>query len=135
VRSHSENIRVLAVVSTETRVSITRQLAPLQIALDCVSSVAEIPSAVRDQGSFEVAIVPATLPDLEWWELWGQLCMLEQRPAILVYTRAPTFHLWTAVLDLGGYDVIVEPFSDEEVQAAVLNAAQSFRERTANDPS
>jgi DNA-binding response OmpR family regulator len=97
--------------------------------------VAEIPSAVREQGSFEVAIVPATLPDLEWWELWGQLCMLEQRPAILVYTRAPTFHLWTAVLDLGGYDVIVEPFSDEEVQAAVLNAAQSFRERTANDPS
>ena len=33
---------------------------------------------------------------------------------------------------MGGYDVIVEPFSDEELQDAVLRAAKSFEERPPN---
>jgi FixJ family two-component response regulator len=37
------------------------------------------------------------------------------------------------VLEAGGYDVIVEPFSDEELQRAVLQAAKNFEERSLNE--
>lgn len=33
------------------------------------------------------------------------------------------------VLEIGGYDVIVEPLTDDELQRAVIRAARSFRER------
>jgi hypothetical protein len=49
-----------------------------------------------------------------------------------VYARQATFQLWSGVLESGGYDVLVEPFSDEELQGAVLRAAKSFEERNSN---
>jgi FixJ family two-component response regulator len=33
------------------------------------------------------------------------------------------------VLEAGGYDVIVKPFTEREIQGAVLRAAASFEER------
>jgi PleD family two-component response regulator len=78
---------------------------------------------------FQVALLPASLSDTDWWELWGVLALLNPRPALLVYAREATFQLWSGVLELGGHDVIVEPFSDEELQDAVLRAAKSFEER------
>jgi len=35
---------------------------------------------------------------------------------------------------MGGYDVIAEPFTDDELQQAVSRAAQSFAERRAHEP-
>jgi hypothetical protein len=34
---------------------------------------------------------------------------------------------------MGGYDVIVEPFTDHELQAAVVRAAKSFQECRRNE--
>ncbi len=44
-----------------------------------------------------------------------------------------TFKLWSGVLEMGGYDVIVEPFTEEELQRAVTRAAQSFVERCSRE--
>jgi hypothetical protein len=63
------------------------------------------------------------------------LGVLHKRPAILVYTRVVTFQLWSGVLELGGYDVIVEPFSDLEIRNAVRQAAKSFDDRSSNELS
>lgn len=65
-------------------------------------------------------------------KLWGALALLNARPAILVYAREATFQLWSGVLELGGYDVVVEPFSDSDLQNAALRAAKSFEQRTAD---
>jgi FixJ family two-component response regulator len=108
---------------------LTWRLEPLDIRLVCVESATDLIRVVGNRRVFEVAIVPATLPDAEWWPLWGELCLLNPRPAILVYAQTATFQLWTGVLEAGGYDVILEPFSDREVQEAVLRAARSFRQR------
>jgi DNA-binding NtrC family response regulator len=121
-------IRVLALVSTELRESITRQLAPLGAEVTCVDCVAEITSRIRGT-TYEVAILPATLPNAEWEPLWDEMAQARQRPSILVYARRATFRLWAEVLDSGGYDLIVEPFSDLEFQETVSRAAQSFRNK------
>jgi DNA-binding NtrC family response regulator len=129
VETHSADLRILAVVPSDRRTEIARQLAPIKAELLFVRRSAEAAVAIREGDVFQVALLPASLCDTDWWELWGVLALLNRRPAILVYTRKATFQLWSGVLDLGGYDVIVEPFSDEELQGAVLRAAKSFEEQ------
>lgn len=114
------------------RTAIARQLEPLNPSIRYVAKPAEIAHLVSEGDVFEVAIFPAALPDSVWWALWGELSLLNPRPAILVYARATSFELWSSVLDLGGYDVILEPFSDREIQDAVRRAALSFRGRLEN---
>lgn len=125
-------LRMLAVVPPFRRREISRQLAALNADVLFVARSAEAATLIHEGDVFQVALLPASLSDTDWWELWGVLANLNPRPALLVYARKASFHLWSGVLELGGYDVIVEPFSDEELQDAVLRAAKSFDERPPN---
>jgi hypothetical protein len=129
---HGTELRMLAVVPPVRRAEIARQLAPLKPDLLFLERLAEAEIAIREDDVFQVALLPASLSDTDWWELWGVLALLNPRPAILVYAREATFLLWSGVLELGGYDVIVDPFSDETLQGAVLGAAKTFEERPPN---
>jgi len=87
----------------------------------------ELGRLVRNGEIYEVALLPAALPEgIDWWTIWGELAHLTQRPAILVYAHSANFHLWAEVLDAGGYDVVSEPFTQETLREAVLRAAGSF---------
>ena len=132
MNAHGSELRMLAVVPPGRRAEISRQLAPLKPDLLFLGRLAEAEFLIREGDTFQVALLPASLSDTDWWELWGVLALLNPRPAILVYAREATFMLWSGVLELGGYDVIVEPFSDKELQDAVLRAARSFQERLQN---
>jgi hypothetical protein len=109
------DFRILAVVPTYRRAEIARQLAPLNANLLFVRHSAEASAAIRENDVFQVALLPASLTETDWWELWGALALLNARPAMLVYAREATFQLWSGVVELGGYDVIVEPFSDNDL--------------------
>jgi FixJ family two-component response regulator len=98
-----------------------------------IERAAELSYIARDRGFFHVALLPAALPDSDWWALWGSMSLLNPRPALLVYAQTADFQLWAGVLEAGGYDVIVEPFTDREIQGAVLRAAASFEERRQNE--
>src|ERR1700733_4025581 len=110
------------------------QLAPLGAALVFIERASDLSSITRNRESYHVALLPAALPHNDWWALWVAISLLTPRPALLVYAHAASFQLWSGVLEAGGYDVIVEPFCDEELQGAVLQAAQNFKERALNDP-
>jgi len=132
VTAQSNKLRMLAVVPPDRRAEIARQLAPLKPDLLFLDRLAEAQVAIREDDVFQVALLPASCSDTDWWELWGVLALLNPRPAILVYARKATFLLWSGVLELGGYDVIVDPFSDETLQGAVLGAAKSVEEQRPN---
>jgi hypothetical protein len=132
VNPQGTELRMLAVVPSGRRVEIARQLAPLKPDLLFLERLAEAEVALREDDVFQVALLPASCSDTDWWELWGVLALLTPRPAILVYAREATFLLWSGVLELGCYDVIVDPFSDETLRGAVLGAAKSFEERRLN---
>jgi DNA-binding NtrC family response regulator len=112
---------------------LRRQLAPLGVIMIFIERAAELSYITRGQASFHVALLPAALPDADWWALWGSISLLNPRPALLVYAHTANFQLWSGVLEAGGYDVIVEPFTDREIQGAVLRAAASFEERRQNE--
>ena len=124
-----ETVQVFALASPEMQRELRRQLAPLGVTLIFIERAAELSYITRGQASYHVALLPAALPDADWWALWGSISLLNPRPAFLVYAHTANFQLWSGVLEAGGYDVIVEPFTDREIQGAVLRAAASFEER------
>jgi DNA-binding NtrC family response regulator len=122
-------VRMLALAPVEMQGQIRRHLASLGVAIDFITKAAEVSHLALSQNSYHVALLPAVLPDNGWWSLWGEIALLNPRPEILVYAHAATFQLWSGVLEIGGYDVIEEPFTEEELQSAVTRAAHSFEER------
>ena len=108
---------------------IRRCLAPLNMTVDFISKPAEVARLALTETSYQVALLPAEIPENGWWALWGEIALLIPRPEILVYARKPSFELWSGVLEAGGYDVLVEPLAAEQVRQAVLRAAQSFAEK------
>jgi hypothetical protein len=128
-----ETVHVFALASAQMQRELRRQLAPLGVTLVFIERAAELSYITRGRASYHVALLPAALPDAEWWALWGSISLLNPRPALLVYAQTADFQLWSGVLEAGGYDVIVEPFTDREIQGAVLRAAASFEERRQNE--
>jgi hypothetical protein len=128
----SSHLRILLVIPAERRREITRQLQPLNAELVFADPSGQTEEGIEEDDIFQVAILPASLNDTAWWKLWGVLGLLNKRPAILVYARETSFQLWSGVLESGGYDVIVEPFSDAEIRNAVRRAAENFEERLSN---
>jgi DNA-binding NtrC family response regulator len=124
-------IRMLALVPTEMEVRILNALAPLGARIDFISTAAEVSHLVLSSTSYHVALLPAVLSDNGWWSLWGEIALLHPRPEILVYAQNASFELWSGVLEIGGFDVITEPFSGEELRRAVSRAGGSFAERCA----
>jgi CheY-like chemotaxis protein len=97
-----------------------------------VSRATELGDLARSGEIYQVALLPASLPDMDWWTLWGELALFNRRPAILVYAHTASFQLWSGVLEAGCYDVIVEPFTDEKLKEVLLSAADSFDKRASD---
>jgi FixJ family two-component response regulator len=78
---------------------------------------------------YAVALIPASLPIHEWWTLWGLLSTTEPQPSILVYTLSSDFPMWSGVLEAGGFDVLVAPFTEAKLRRAVESATNYFYQR------
>jgi DNA-binding NtrC family response regulator len=122
-----EEVRMLALVPAEMQGQIRRQLSPLGVTIDFIDRATDLAQLADSRISYHVALVPAVLPDTGWWSLWAEIGLLDPRPEIVVYSQTSSFRLWSGVLEIGGFDVIVEPFTDKELQGAVLRAARSFK--------
>ncbi len=67
----------------------------------------------------DVVICQRELPDGDWrvlLEEFGKVCL---RPNLIVTSRVADDELWAEVLNLGGYDVLAQPFEPDEVYRVV----------------
>jgi hypothetical protein len=48
-------------------------LIPLGAKLTFAETIAELSQVTRDAAVYQVALIPASLPHSEWWELWGAI--------------------------------------------------------------
>lgn len=122
-------VTVLALIPLEMR----SRMAQLQRAVSgelttCVHTD-EFIQYSRDR-SYSVALVPGSLPIHEWWTVWGQLTTMDPKPSILVYALSSDFPMWSGVLESGGFDVIVAPFSLAKLREAITLAAEYFEQRS-----
>jgi DNA-binding response OmpR family regulator len=75
--------------------------------------------ALARQHDCDVAICQRELPDGDWKALFEELGKLPVPPNLIVTSRLADDELWAEVLNLGGYDVLAQPFEPEEVYRAV----------------
>jgi DNA-binding NtrC family response regulator len=135
VRRKRNKVRLLALMAVEMQDEVRRMLSAMDICPVFVSKAADLRQFIRGGDIYQVALIPAALPDLDWWTIWGELTLLNPKPAILVYAQTANFELWSGVLEAGGYDVLLEPFTDESLKDAVLRAAKNFEERDSDSSS
>jgi DNA-binding NtrC family response regulator len=126
-------VRLLALVPIEARSRTRRHLAPLGVTIDFFDVGPGLTRQALSKHAYQVVLVPAALPGAGWWALWSEIGLLDPRPEVVVYAQSAGFALWAAVLEMGGYDVIVEPFTEKELREAISHAAENFARRSENE--
>ncbi len=122
----ARQIRVLALAAEAMRDRLYRQISSFGMIPVVVTSALDLAPHIRTGEQYQVVLLPASLPNAQdWWTIWGDVAMLRPKPAILVYAHTATFQLWSGVLEAGGYDVIVEPLTDEKLMEALIRAAEA----------
>jgi FixJ family two-component response regulator len=119
---------VLALIPYEMQLKMRHLGSAVVGALTICGNVDDFVQHSRER-IYAVALVPARLPNQEWWSLWGLLATMEPQPSILVYTLSSDFPMWSGVLEAGGFDVLVAPFTEAKLRTAVVSAANYFHQR------
>lgn len=91
--------------------------------------------AILDNRSIEVAICDTEIEDGNWQVLLANLQSRTNPPNLIVSSRLADERLWAEVLNLGGYDVLVQPFDSREVlrvaRMARMARSQGCKRQTA----
>lgn len=69
-----------------------------------------------------VVICEDVLPDGTWRDVLAALDQVQSPPALIVTSPVAGPHLWAEVLNLGGYDVLAQPFSNQEALWSLQHA-------------
>ncbi len=77
----------------------------------------------------DVVLCEANLPDGTWRDLLAELSHGSNPPYLIVTSRLADESLWAEVLNLGGYDVLAQPFEPVEIYRVVGFACQRHREQ------
>jgi DNA-binding response OmpR family regulator len=77
-------------------------------------------------GPPSVVICEQDLPDGNWHLLFQQTEALSRPPSFIISSRLADEHLWSEVLNLGGFDVLSTPFAAREVFHVVCCASDSW---------
>ena len=72
------------------------------------------------EGGVQVVIAES----IGWQDLLNDLRQLPGAPQLIVTSHTADDHLWAAVLNHGGFDVLPQPFDREELQRVVAAAGR-----------
>jgi hypothetical protein len=60
------------------------------------------------------------LPPDQWWVVWGALSVEELSPSVIVCAPRVDFSVRAGVLDVGGIELITEPYADDTLRDAFV---------------
>lgn len=86
-------------------------------------------------GQISVVVSKDCLPDGNWQDLLEHASGVLQGPNIVITARLADERLWAEVLNLGGYDVLAQPFDDDEVFRVIDSARRNWHSQWANAAS
>ena len=126
----AEVVKVLLVSSLpETHLSLRDIFDHSNWLLDKVFTCSEALAYLRDNNA-AVVICERDLADGDWKLLLSTCDSLPMPPNLIVTSRLADEELWAEVLNLGGYDVLAQPFEVREVFREVSLAWQARKRRT-----
>lgn len=115
-------LRVLFVSSRcEDAGTLSRMLKPDPIEFEHVSSLQDARQNLG-RGLYGAVLTEAYLPDGDWKDVLGITWELGTCPAVVVTHRFADDRFWAEVLNLGCYDMLVQPFDAREVRRILTSA-------------
>lgn len=130
----AKSLALLVSPNDEDHWALIHILRPAGWAVDTVRTCAEAMRSMAIEPA-SVVIAERDLPDGNWKTLQNQLMRMEFPPALIVTSRLADERLWAEVLDLGGFDVLAQPFCATEtlrcLSAALAGSKQIARSMTA----
>jgi len=75
----------------------------------------------------QAVFIETALPDGDWCSVLQEVVRSRVSVAVVVCVRVADERLWCDVLDRGGYDLLIEPYTREEVQSVMEGAARLRR--------
>lgn len=91
------------------------------------SSLALAKDRLREDPDVAVVVCEASSSPGSWKELLAVTRRMQPSPLLIVTSEHADEHLWSKVLNLGGYDVLVKPFDGEEVTRVLTSAAMRWK--------
>jgi DNA-binding response OmpR family regulator len=79
-----------------------------------------------DHDSVHVVITRSHCPGWDWKKVLHSLALRAHPPQLIVTSHTADEHLWSEVLNCGGYDLLPEPFHRDEVERVVAAARRHF---------
>ena len=121
-----ENITLLAVnLNQEDRHSLDCILDHDRWTIQGARSVREVTTALKRHP--HLILCEKDLPDGNWKDVFRAAGGLDEPPPLVVASRHADEQLWAEVLNVGGYDVILEPFERTEVRRVMGMALRHAR--------
>ena len=90
----------------------------------CTTLAAALRTLSKSQ--FEVVVCERDLAPGSWEDVLDHAVILPDPPPLIVTSWLADAHLWAAVLNLGGFDVLVKPFDRTETMRVVDAAWRAF---------
>jgi DNA-binding response OmpR family regulator len=79
-----------------------------------------------NQDPIHVVIARCEAPGWDWKQVLRNLRRRAHPPQLIVTSRTADEHLWSEVLNCGGYDVLLEPFRRDEIERVVASARRHY---------
>lgn len=79
-----------------------------------------------ERNPVHVVIAEWDVPNWNWKKMLRDLRRLTHPPQLIVTSRTADEYLWAEVLNVGGYDVLSQPFERDEVERVIASARRHF---------
>jgi DNA-binding response OmpR family regulator len=121
--------RLVLIVSPndEDHWALIHILRPEGWAVDTARNCAEAIRSLEIEPA-PVVVVESRLPEGTWKTLWNRLTQMEFPPKLIVTSRLADDMLWAEVLNLGGFDVLAQPFHAAETLRCIGAACRQWHE-------
>jgi DNA-binding response OmpR family regulator len=79
-----------------------------------------------ERNPVQVVIAKTDVPNWSWRRVLSDLRRQAKPPQLIVTSRTADESLWAEVLNVGGYDVMAQPFEHYEVERVIASAHRHF---------
>ena len=126
-------LALLVTPNDEDHWALIHILRPAGWAVDTAHNCSEALRSLAIEPA-SVVIVERYLPDGTWKTLLNQLMRMDFPPKLIVTSRLADERLWAEVLNLGGFDVLTQPFCATETLRCISSACRHWHDELEETP-
>jgi DNA-binding response OmpR family regulator len=79
-----------------------------------------------EKNPVHVVLAESNLPHWDWRRVLRDLRRRNRPPQLIVTSRTADDHLWSEVLNIGGFDVLAQPLASEELERVIASARRHY---------